>query len=432
MKFEARLREVRLFSGLVFSLLFSVPGQLALAQYDFEVTPSLSIGAVYDDNIYLSRTDEISDYITTVSPGLHLRVLSEKHSATLLYSPTFVWYNQEDRNDTVRHSGTLTFGQNLTRHLRFDLTDTYLKSEDPLEETEGVASIRRTRNTYQRNSGQASFQYVFGPENGVTFGYRHSLLENEDVTLDDGTTQNPFGTVTYWFDIKNGLELDYEFSDANFSRDDESPAEDDYAGHGAGIRYIRRITRHTTGSLGYHIVSRGFEGRTEDYKVHEGSIDFTNAFSPDLTISLGGGYFVVKNERSNDETGYTYNASMTKLLERGSITIDGRGGWDEAYLEAESERRGFTRYWGAGARIEYQIMEPINGYAGGSHRRDRNSSNREWENWQGNLGLRWEFLRWFSLSLDYSYDERDDDVDTEDYKVNRVMLMVTARKLYRW
>lgn len=432
MKFEARLRKVWLFSGVVFSLSFSVPGQLALARYDFEVTPSLSIGAVYDDNINLSRTDEISDYITTVSPALDLRALSEKHSVTLLYSPTFVWYGHEDRNDTVRHSGTLTFSQNVARHLRFDLTDTYLKSENPIEETEGVEGIRRTRNTYQRNTGQASFQYVFGTENAVAFGYRHFLLENEDVTLDDGKVQNPFGIVTYWFDIQNGLEVDYEFSDASFSRDDESEAVDDYMGHRAGMRYIRRITRRATGFLGYNIAARDFEGITEDYKVHEGSIGFENAFSPDLTVSLGGGYFVQKNERSNDETGYMYNASLTKLLRRGSITIDGRGGWHEAYLEAERERRGFTRYWGTDARIEYQIMEPINGYAGGTYRRNRSASNRDWENWRGNLGVRWMFLRWFFLSLDYAYSERDDDVDTGDYKVNRVMLMMGARKLYRW
>ena len=49
----------------------------------------------------------------------------------------------------------------------------------------------------------------------------------------------------------------------------------------------------------------------------------------------------------------------------------------------------------------------------------------------GNGGLRLGLLRWFSATLDYSYAERDDDINTEDYKVNRVMLTLTATKPQR-
>jgi len=77
-------------------------------------------------------------------------------------------------------------------------------------------------------------------------------------------------------------------------------------------------------------------------------------------------------------------------------------------------------------------MERLNSYAGGSLRQDRDSENREWETWRGSCGLRLEFLRWFSLAIDYSYRKRDDDDDTLDYTDNRVMLTLTAGKPYRW
>ena len=51
-----------------------------------------------------------------------------------------------------------------------------------------------------------------------------------------------------------------------------------------------------------------------------------------------------------------------------------------------------------------------------------------WETLRGNGGLRLAFLRWFSSTLDYSYADRDDEIDTEDDKVNRVMLTLTAAK----
>jgi opacity protein-like surface antigen len=399
----------------------------SLAEYSFELVPRISVSQVYDDNIYLDNINEKSDYLTTVSPGINLTISSLSNSLSLDYAPTWVWYDEYDENDTVRQAATLAFWQNMAEHLRFDLTDTYLKTEEPIEETEEVEGVRETRNTYERNTGSASLRYQFGPEDTIALGYRNNLLENEDPTLDDGTIQTPFCSITYWPNVKNGLEFNYEFAKAVFWRDDDSLAGDDYQGHATGLKYIHRFTPHTSGSISYDFTNRNFEGLTdEDYKVHEGFVSFEHTFSPGLFVSIGGGYFIQQIEISDDETGYSYDVSLVKRFERGSFTIGGRGGWDEAYLEAE--RGGFIRFWSANTRLDYRIMEPLSVYGGISYRQDKDPADREWKTWRGNCGLRWPFLRWFSLSLDYSYAERDDDVDTEDYRVNRVMLLLTASK----
>jgi len=420
------IRKIGILS-LVYLFLFPM---ISLAEYTFELIPRFSISQVYDDNIYLDNTNEKSDNLTTVSPGINMTISSLNRTLSIDYAPTWVRYNKYDQNDTVRHSGTLILGQELTEHLRFDLTDTYLKSEEPLEETEDVEGIRRTRNTYQRNTGSVSLRYLFGPENALTLGYGHYLLKNEDPALDDGAIQNPFSSITYWFNMKNGLELDYGLAKANFSRDDDAEVGDDYTGHATGIRYIHRFTPYTRGSTRYNLTTRNFEGDTEDYKVHEGALGFEHSFSPDLSLFLEGGVFTLKNERSDDDTGYSYDASLVKRFASGRFTIGGRGGWDEAYLEAE--RRGFIRYWSANSSIDYRLMEGLYSYASGSFRREIGSDDEEQKTWSGNAGLRLEFLRWFSLAIDYTYRERDDDDDTLDYTDNRVMLTLTSRREYRW
>jgi putative beta-barrel porin BBP2 len=402
----------------------------AFAKYHFDFTPSISVSEVYDDNIYLSNTNEKSDYITAVSPGFTLNVLSENNHLELSYAPGFVWYDKEDQNDTVRHSGTLTFGQDLTQHLKFDLTDTYIKSEDPLEDTEDIEGIRNTRNTYQRNTALISLRYLFGPENSLTVDYRQSDLENEDKTLDDGRTQVPSAKMIYWFNVKNGIELNYGFTKGDFWRDDNSIAGDDYDGNSAGIRYIHRFTPHTRGSIGYDFENRNFDGPSESYDVHTGSVGFDHQFSSDMSLTAGVGYFIQKNDRSDDEDGYTYNTSLIKQFERGRLTIGGAGGWDENYLDAE--RSGFTRYWSVNAIFDYQILEALTSYAGSSYRAEKDSESDKRKTWRGNCGIRWTFLRWFSLSLDYSHAESDDDDDMEDYSDNRIMLILNASKLYRW
>jgi hypothetical protein len=430
MEFQDRVQESGFILGFVFIGLCLFPIQVVFAQYHFELTPRLSVSEVYDDNIDLDSTDEKSDFITTVSPGITFDALSENQDILVRYAPTFAWYGKYDDNDTVRHSGTLQVDRDLTQHLAFNMTDTYIKSEEPIEETVGVEGVRRTRNTYQRNTGSAALRYIFGTENACVFGYDHSWLENNDITLDDGTIQNPFGSVTYWFNIKDGMELDYEFTQAIFWRD-EAPAErDDYKGYGAGIRYIRRFTPHSTGSLRGHFTDRRFERTIEDYQVYDGSVDFEHAFSPHLSAAAGGGYFLQKREVSDDVTGYSYHVSLIKAVERGSFNFQGRGGWDEAYLDAE--QRGFIRFWELSANVNYQLLERLSGYVDGSYRRDKDEVSREWETWSGRCGMSWVFGRWYSLALDYTHLERDDDVDFEDYRVNRVMLILSASGPYRW
>ena len=37
------------------------------------LTPSLSVGERYDDNIFQTRDNKVDDFVTTITPALHLR-----------------------------------------------------------------------------------------------------------------------------------------------------------------------------------------------------------------------------------------------------------------------------------------------------------------------------------------------------------------------
>ena len=418
--------------SILFLVSFTLFPCLVSAKYQVNLTPAISVGEQYDDNINLERENEIrdNDYITTITPSFELNAVSERDNIVIRYSPSIVRYREEDQNNTVRHSGMLSLNSNLTSRLTFTITDTYLKTEEPIEETEGIIGLRRTRNSYQRNTGRASMTYAFGPENTLAFGYNHSLLENEDVALDDGTVFDPFADLTWWFNNNNGIELTSRYTMANFTRDDNTPPGDDYSGKAAGLRYLYRSTPQTTVSIGYNMTRREFDGDSEDYDIHDGSLGITHAFSPQTSLDLSVGYFVQKNEFSDNEDGYTYDLSLNRTFERGSLTISGRGGWNEAYLE--SERRGLTQYQGVASRFTYRVAESLTNSGGIFYRRDKDSLDRRSKTIGVNYGWRWQFSRYLSLSVDYSCQTRDDDLDTGDYMVNRIMLNLTATRLIRW
>jgi hypothetical protein len=415
---------------MIFLLLTTLP---AFAQFHYELTPGISVFETYDDNIDFTPTNEISDYITGLTPSLNFDVLTERTDLRFYYAPTFVFYKDNKQNNTTRHLATLTWGQELSRYLRFNLTDTYYQSEEPIEHSDTVVGIRNTRQTYQRNLGEASVSFLFGPENRISLGYGVNHLINEDPSIDDGRIQTPNATLAYWFNVKDGVEFNYEYIKADFWQD-EGLARDDFTGHGGGARYIHRFNPQTSVSVRYDITTRDFDLLPADFDVHQGLAGFAHAFSPNVSLSLVGGYFMVDFKQFDDEeTGPAYDVLLTTRFERGTFTIGGTGGWWFYGDTIDPENRGITKYYRADTRIEYQLAERFGIYAGGFYRLDRDvTTKREWDIWRGDAGLSWSFFQYFVLSLDYRYALRDDDVDTADYKNNRIMLNITASKLYRW
>ncbi|MFP3927928.1 MAG: outer membrane beta-barrel protein [Desulfobacteraceae bacterium] len=408
----------------------------AHSEVRYEVTPSISVSEEYDDNIYLDAENEQSDYMTNVTPSVKLDMVSERGNLAFKYAPTFVRYHKRSENNTVRHNASLEFNRALSERLDFSFTDTFLRSEDPLSELEmvdEVEGVRRTREPYYRNNARGGFTYRYGPSNTVTAGYGHSWLDNKDQSVDDSTVHTPFANLTHWFDIQNGMDLSYTYTKADFESDEPGRLPgDDYTGHSMGGGYTRRFTEHTSLRVGYSFTTRDFDGETSDYVVHEPSATLSHAFSEFTSGSLTVGYFFQDRDRGQDSSGPSFSGSITRRIERGSVSFSARGGWDEAYQEAE--RTGFSKYWGVNGDLSYALRERLTATAGASYRHDTQEEpgDRSWDTWRANCGLNWSFMRWFSLSLTYTHTERDHDIPTEDYKDNRVMLSISGSRLFRW
>lgn len=428
----------------------------AWAQPQIELVPTVSVNQSYDDNIYLTNTDKTSDFITAVTPGMSLNVLSRHTKLGLNYTPSFVWYADQTENDTIRHLANASWDQQLSQYLSFNLTDSYVNSEDPLQDTLDLQGIRRTRNKYWVNSFRTSTGYVIGggarsstpfltiqeggqiwqaslEESTIRVGYGREDRENTDITLDDSAVQTPFLDLTYWLDLRNGFMVTYSYTDVRFSRDDLPTLEDDYTGHSPGIWYLRRFSQNSTGYVGYTYTTRDFQGLTEDYVIHNATIGLNHIFSPEYTLSASLGYFLLVNDISDNLSGPTYTLALRRNFSRGSITFGGVGGWEQVYLtRGLFQTTGLTRYYSGYVNGTYQLLERLGVYAGVSYRHDKDQLDVKSRFIQGNCGLKWTFLRWFSLALDYTYADRNDDIEINSYTDNRAMLILSVSKPYRW
>ena len=113
----------------VLLLFFLLLPSLGSAQTRIEVTPMIDVSETYDDNIFLTKDNKVSDYITVVTPGISMGLVQEHTNFQVRYAPSFYRYADRDDQDNTAHSAGLTFGQDLVEGLRFNLTDTFLKSD---------------------------------------------------------------------------------------------------------------------------------------------------------------------------------------------------------------------------------------------------------------------------------------------------------------
>ena len=430
---QFKRRDSLVYALLSLTLLCGLFEARADAQTRIEVTPMINVSETYDDNIFLTKDNKVSDYITVVTPGIAMNLVQEHTNFQVRYAPSFYRYADRDDQDNTAHSAGLTFGQDLVEGLRFNLTDTFLKSADPLEDPQNLQGIRQTRNKYVTNVADANLGYIFGAENRVNVGYRYNYYENDQITLDDSKIQNPYANVTYWFDVKNGGEFTYDYTDAKFTRDDDFPADSDYTANAAGVRYLRRFTPNSTGYVGYNYTTYDYERiLPQDFDVHGGLVGLDHSFSPEYTVSASVGYFIRVNEITDNDDGPTYSASLTRRFARGSVTVGGNGGWSyENLQQGVGLTSGFSKYYGGYVSGNYEILERVNLYAGLSYRHDKYTLTSA-DYLRGNCGVRWDFLRYFFVALDYSYVDRSEDLGLDEYTGNRVMLTVGASKLYQW
>lgn len=402
-----------------------------------EITPMITFSQVYDDNIFLEKDNKISDYITTISPGIQINATSasRKNRLNLEYSPAWVKYYDYSDNNTIRHNANLDFSGAISKKLSFNFIENYLKSEKSAEETfagyQERQSFRHSRYTYQRNYADAGLTYNFGPKDKMAFGYRHEFLKNKDPELDDSTVHGPYGNLTYWFNARNGMELSYQFTSGEYQREDGTPSGNDYDDHEGELRYMYQFTPRTMGYISYGYTVRDYKEESEQTrKVHEGSAGLTHDLPSGTSLSLSAGYYKPEGSESDDSGHVSYSANLNKKFKRGSISLGGKSGWDDED-SLSAEQKGYTRYWEVNSGVDYMLSKNLNAYADGSCKKNKYLSGIEDDTSTGKCGLKLKFLRWYSLGLEYTYLNRRSDDPDDEYVDNQIMLTISAQRPFR-
>ncbi len=408
--------------------------------------PYISVQEEYNSNIDLTPTNRREDYITTVSPGLRFSTLprsevtrgqqaptaEKKFGIDLDFNAGFVFYARGEDNNFTSLNGSLNTWYLFNPKLSFRLRDFLIRSDEIREADfsataiEGQALISRTnrRIPYYRNVFEPSVEYRFGRENTFGINYRNNTYRIKSQLFEDSMENNINPRLTYWFNIRNGITLDYGFTLGDFERSS------DFVGHTVTGRYTYRFNPRTSVFGEYAYLLRDFDSPSNDYDVHRPSLGVSHSFSPTLSGSAQAGYYWQNPEGGTTIDDFFYDLSLTRRAEKTTYTISFQGGYAEDLFTAEN--LGFTKYYRGIGRVSHQLVEKMTvglfssyewiKYYGGAVETPRRIDRI----WAIGGNSAYQLFRWLTLSLEGSYRENHSNFDTADYTEYRGIFRITA------
>ncbi len=133
-------------------LVVSVLGPALAWSQVLTLTPSLTVGERYDDNIFQRSGDEIDangqrlrkvdDFITTISPSVQLRYIPRPETIlTFEYEPTLRIFADNDGQNHVAHRFGLNVESPLSRRFSLEVSEQLVVTEEPGDRTREVEDI---------------------------------------------------------------------------------------------------------------------------------------------------------------------------------------------------------------------------------------------------------------------------------------------------
>ena len=400
--------------------------------------PYITAQEEYSNNILLSpNATKLADYITTVNPGLRFSTAQAgAYGIDLDVSGIYNYYAKNHDFSYWGAFGRLDTWYAVAPSLTFRLRDYLIRSDDARENTYNnqynaqgqyigntqpdqylLSTIRGVHAIYFRNVVEPSMEYRFGSENLFSVLYRNNIYRNQNPQFEDSmeNTLNP--RLAYWFDIRNGVSLDYYLTLNTYQ---VSP---DQLANVVTPRYTYRFSPRTSIFGAYRFEYQDFESPGVDYYVHNPSLGIQYQFSPTLRGLAQGGYFWQIPKQGSKAQNPTFNLSLTQRLEKTLYTLSFQGGYMEDYVTAQN--LGFTKTYSGYGTIQHRLTEKLNvGLTGQLTRSIYANDQKDWF-WSVRGGPSYLLFRWLTVSLEASYRQDHSNISAYDYTEFLAMFRIT-------
>ncbi len=301
------------------------PNSGGAARDPWRFVPSLSLDETYSDNINLSsRGNELSEFVTTVTPGLRISRASPRVNLAFDYQPQFIYYARGTNGSGIRNfldaTANVTVIENL---LFFDASSSITQQNISPFGTQAA-------NTFNGSANRAESRTVsFGPTLRSRYGQdlQYDAGYRYQASNSDNSAYASNHTSVFFADFQSSTSFRDVGFGGNVNRTDQA-----YGGAneivtetiGGTLTYVVAPTFHLRGNVGYDRNTYPTTGQA-DLKgpSYSGGFDWQPDHHSSLNVQVGHRYFGPTANISLQHTTPRY--ALSAVYTRDQTTSTGSG-----------------------------------------------------------------------------------------------------------
>ena len=380
------------------------------------IKAAVAVSEEYDDNIFLSKNNRESDFITRAAPSIALD--HKVPWCDLTFQNTFYWWIYDKRNKAY-YSDYLNLASKFTvlkNYLYLDLTDNYssviLDPRGPSTETN--LNVNRTDSNVLNVSPY--FKYDLDTRNTIQTGYAYSYIWYRQNGI-DRQQHKVFLELGHRFTPRLAFKTGAEYL---ADRPEETEPANDEAEIYASAVYNITSRIKVDGTAGYRWISfsnsRDIDRLTYDVGLSYGLFEYggveARASSSFSTTPFDG---IVQNIKQ--QVGITYGLSALSSV---NALLYHR---EDKYVEIARSDEAF----GVSAGLNYAPTARLSLQLSGIYEDDKYSPQDGGRTiWSASTGLSYKVTPKVALSISYKYNSSSGEIKADNYFDNVVGIQLRA------
>ncbi|MCK5214497.1 MAG: outer membrane beta-barrel protein [Candidatus Omnitrophica bacterium] len=360
--------------------------------------PIFALKEEYDDNIFLTDSDESEDFLTTLAAGISFEPQLNKHELTSNYIIDFEMFADNSDQNTTNQTFDIDGGLNFN-DWRIEADNLFRRYEN-LTGSEDTARIPRTSDRadvkliYSFNKLDVGLNYTYSFEdyrNDNSIGsFAGQALTYQDLDSDENSGELE---LAFQFWPKTFLLFSNRYGTHKYDTNKKSDSE--YYDILTGLRG-RFFTRgEIEGKIGYR--AQDYDDPGEDFDGVIYNVSLVEKFSEKDTLTID-------FERTIHSTTYQQNAYFKITNISGVYTHDFNNRVTGKFKGA---------YW-----FNKYPTETIEG---------SKTAKREDDLWHIGTGLSYKLPKYVTIDLNYTYANKSSNFENFDYKNNRISTMIRMK-----
>jgi len=390
---------------------------------DSYIKPKITVSEEYTDNVFDDLTNK-SDFITRVQPGLLLKYSAPLWDWNLDYAYDYRYYAKGSRaHDSTQNINGTGLVKIIDEKLFLELSDVY--SRVSLDVARNTTNESLFAQQTDQNVGSVSPYLVLHPSGQLTLktGYRYTNTWYKDPQAIPNQVNAGFFNSSYEFSPKFFMTGDYTFSREIPRRGLTFNRQEAYLG--PRYEYADKSFVFAKGG----VIATDFDGGSHQVDP-TWNAGLTHTFDP-VTANLSTGATYTADPLGTSTLQTSYSASLTKILQRGSLTLQG------SYVKLSTESTGVVsgnnqdnNTYSGSLGGTYELLMDLTGNLGLTYQKyhDLNVDGTT-DRYFVDCGLNYNFGRDLTAGLSYKYSDYSSAVIAQDNRrVNRVIL--EAKKVF--